>query len=333
MDGVNEEAAKAVDMTNPAETVRDLMENLGSVERVDVPDSAAFGVAEPDQPVLISVPRGREVIDASKFFGDRMRPERRKGTMTAQSLKALIDWTNRFKGDNSMLFLDRRQETLSLTTIANYHREGAPDIDMSIGDMTAEWGDHRAVYKFPLSREWKTWTGKNKQPMSVEDFGTFIDDNIRDLLDPTAALSGVGEPASNWERVAMEVAEKLGGRFAEVHQLISLSKDFRIFSTEKTQVTHDKTSGQAQIAFSEDHTDESGKPLKLPNLFLIKIPVFDRGAVYPLVVRFMYRKAGPKLFYEIYDPARAIDDAIDQVAEQAEFDTELSIMDGLPETA
>lgn len=331
MDGMNEETAKTVDLTNPAETVREVMENLGSVEPLTLPDTATFGVAQPDQPVLISVPRGREVIDASKFFGDRMRPVRRKGKMVAQSLKALIDWTNRFKGENSMLFLDRREESLSLTSIANYHRRGVPDIDMGKGDETAEWCDHRAVYNFPLSREWLTWMKMNKQPMCVEDFGTFIDDNIRDLLDPTAALSGVGDPASNWERVAMEVADKLGGKFADVHQLISLSKDFRIFSTDRVQVTHDKSSGQAQIAFSEEHTDEMGKPLKLPNLFLIRIPVFDRGAVYPLVVRFMYRKQGPKLFYEIYDPARAIDDAIDEVAEKAEFETHLPIMDGLPE--
>ena len=39
---------------------------------------------------------------------------------------------------------------------------------MAIGDETAEWCDHRAVYSFPLSREWLTWTKMNKVAMSVE---------------------------------------------------------------------------------------------------------------------------------------------------------------------
>ena len=168
--------------------------------------------------------------------------------------------------------------------------------------------------------------------MDVPDFGEFLETNAKDLLNPTPAMLGQGEPASHWETQAIEIAAMLNGRFGDQAQMLALGRDFRIRVDERAAIKVDRATGQNSLAFSEDHTDGEGQPLRLPSLFMIKIPVFDRGPVYPLLVRFLYRaRGGVKLFYEIYDPETALNDAIDEAADAARTGTGLPLFEGTPE--
>lgn len=301
-------------------------------------------------------------------------PVRRTGTAHLGTLASLIDWTNRFKGESSALYLDivpplaqtataingggvavagdsgsismtetttktatvRVPGSVQLISIANYHAAGAPAGEGE--DSTAQHCDHRGVYDFPVSEAWKRWTGAADEPMTVAEFGAFIEDNARDLLDPTAfILNGdhpVGDdedPVSNWEINARKIAKRLKGDFASVDRMIDLGRSFNVDVETKVSVKVDRQSKRPNVLIDEQHTDGQGEELRLPRLFLISVPVFERGDAYPIVCTFNYRARGPVLFFSLYDAQAAFDDAVDEVAATAAEKTELPLLFGTPE--
>lgn len=226
--------------------------------------------------------------------------------------------------------------SVELTAIADYHAAGAPSLDRNKGadfESTARHGDHRGVYAFPVSEAWQRWNAAAGSKMSVADFGAFIEDNARDLLDPTEYLATgktAGDPA-NWEVRAAEIARRLKGEFAAVDRMIDLSRNFTVSVDMKTSVRVDRQSMRANMILTEEHGDGDGKPLSLPRLFLIAIPVFELGDKFPLVCTFGYDARGPKLHFDLYDAAAAFEDAVTEAADKAAAETGLPLFHGTPE--
>lgn len=320
---------------NVAETVRDLMTNAQDISFITKPD--------PEQaltvPVIVSVPSGRKVEDITDSIRKAalyLKPARRKGTAKLATLKSLIDWANRFKGETSIIYANPDRAAPSLTCITNYHAAGKPTLDAATPDETANYGDHRGVYNFPLSKEWKRWLAISGKPMSKDDMGQFIEDNAKDFIDPTPALlnSGAVDPQAEWEKRMIEVAQKIGGRFGQHLKLVQMSREFQAYEVSNLSVSSNRDTGESTIAFVNEHKTQTGEPLKIPNLFLIAIPVLESGVLYRLPVRFQYRKQGGGVMFilTIYDPDRAFDDAFEEAIQQAEIGTELPVLLGIPES-
>ncbi|WP_300244669.1 DUF2303 family protein [Antarcticimicrobium sp.] len=318
---------------NVAQTMREAMEQFGATEKIHHP--------EPDeihyQPVLVSVPHGRDIKDLTKHFHDALewlRPARRKGTARLRTLDSLIGWANRFQGETSVLYADPRRDAPSLTCIANYHGAGPTNLGPE-GDSAAHC-DHRGTYDFPLSKEWQAWMKISGQPLSKDDLSEFIDDHVKDLMDPTPALLSPGkvETTEDWETRNLEIAQKIMGRFGQVHQLIHLSREFQVHESSDLHISTDRDTGESTVRFEEKHSDAAGKPLRLPNLFLIAIPVFEAGDVFRLTLQFRYRKRGGSVQFvlSLYDPETALDTAFEEAVNKAAEETDLPLLIGTPET-
>lgn len=319
---------------NVAETVRDLMTESADFSFITTPD--------PEQPltapVLVTVPLGRKVEDITKNLREAaqyLKPARRKGTAKLATLQSLIDWANRFKGETSILYANPDRSAPSLTCIANYHAEGGPQLDANTPDEAANYGDHRGVYAFPLSKEWQRWMKISGKPLGKDDMGQFIEDNAKDFIDPTPALLNPGtvEPGAEWEQRLIEVAQKIGGRFGQHLKLVHMSREFQAYEISNLSVSSNRDTGESTIAFVNEHKTPTGEPLKIPNLFLIAIPVLESGVLYRLPVRFQYRKSGGALQFvlTIYDPDRAFDDAFNEAVQTATEKTELPMLAGVAE--
>lgn len=317
---------------NVAQTMRDVMKKLGTCEAIQHPDpNDTF-----DQPVLISVPEGREIKDLTKHFHDALewlRPARRKGTARLRTLDSLIDWADRFKGETSALYANPERTKPSLTCIANYHAAGPANHGTE--DDGAAHCDHRGTYDFPLSKEWKAWMGISGQPLSKDDLSEFIDDHVKDLMDPTPALLSPDKlkPTEDWEARNLEIAQKIMGRFGQVHQLIHLSREFQVHESSDLHISTDRDTGESTVRFEEKHSDAAGKPLRLPNLFLIAIPVFEAGDIFRLTLQFRYRKRGGTVQFvlSLYDPETALDTAFEEAVNKAAEETDLPLLIGTPE--
>ncbi len=316
---------------NIAQTVARIAQRFGDTHAMHTHDA---GVA------LFSLPESRKIVDLTaelRKHAEYAQPFARKGTARMTDLASLIDWANRFKGGTSALYASLKDGSgPAISCIADYHAAGPATVDMD-GDPAARHCQHRAIYAFPLSKQWNAWRKVSGQPMSGIEMGVFLEDNILDVIDPPIQLTrpGIaGAEASEAELRLIDIARRLEGSYGNANQLLGMAKSFTVDEAAAYTVAHNSTTGEATVQIKSEHMDKDGQPIKVPKLFPIAIPVFERGHVYRLPVRFQYRKAGPtvKFILTLHDPAAAIEDAFNEATAQAAEQTGLPLFLGSPET-
>lgn len=267
--------------------------------------------------VLIT-PQGLKSQSVKPFLDEyRTAPERRRGTATLTDLPSFIAHVNRFKDEDSALFANADPQKPGLVAVLDYHRAGA--------DGAPRFGQHRASYAFPLSDEWKAWFQANGLKMTQGDFAAFLEDRIGDIAAPPVD----GEEATP----AAKLAQLLGGKFASPQRLMDLSRGLSVRVDEKVAQVANLQTGEANIQFTTQHSDENGQPLKVPSLFLVTIPVFKSGAPYQLAVRLRYRVSHGSVswFFELHRPDRVFEHAFNEACEKAGNETGLPLYQGHPE--
>lgn len=200
--------------------------------------------ARPGQYAL--VPDGYSLEDLERL---QDRPRRARGTVTVTETASFIAYFNAFKSKASRIFADR--DAPAVTGILDYHD----------GPEAPAWGEHRVVYRPPLSEEWTAWRGADGKKMSQADFALFLEENGCDVRQPDAAT-------------LLEVARKLS-------------------ATKKVAFTSGQhlADGSVQFTYHEeaDATAGAKRSLKVPEEFVIGVPVFFNGAPYAVTAKLRYR--------------------------------------------
>lgn len=283
-----------------------------------------------------SVPENTKTVDLTNEMdklATKLQPWRRTGTAKMFDLQSLIIWANRHKGDTSALFAEI-SHTPSLTCIADYQAEGPAVMDATSRDPKASHNRHRATYAFPVSAEWKLWTGRSGKPMGKAELGEFVEANAKDMLDPSDMLvQGQMIHMEPWEKDMWRIAAQVKGRFGNPGTLIDLSRRFEVDEKSTLSTTRNPDTGESSFQFINEHQNPDGTPVKIPNLFLIAVPVFENGALYRLAVRFRYAKAGSDINFTLtlHNPDLALRDAVELALAQAVEETALPLMRGTPE--
>lgn len=241
----------------------------------------------------------------------RIAPERKRGTAKLATLQSFIDLTNRHKDDHSVIFAVAEWPTPSLTAIINYNQSG---------DGAARFGDHRFVYPFPLTDEFKAWAGKYGTKMTQGEFAAFIEERVFELADPTPA------EADQFEKI-------LRTNFASPSRMMELSRGLQVNveSVAKSGVT--LQSGEGEIQFVEEHRDQKGEKLIVPGLFMISLPAFIGGDPVRIPVRLRYRVSGGAItwFYQMYRWKEFLRERVIADLDLAEKHTSLPTFEGSPE--
>lgn len=320
---------------NTAETMRKVMEEIGNHASVTLPKTLDL-----TKPTIISSPKHRDTKNLTgeiRAAAEYLKPSRRKGTAQLEDLQSLIDWANRFKGETSALFARADMTAPKLTCIADYHAGGAIDPVSVTGDATARHCHHKAIYSFPLSDEWKAWMKISGEALAKDEMGEFIEIHATEVMDPTPAIisGSASDKNQGWENRLIETADKIEGRFGQLHQLLQMSRQFQVFETSDLKVSTNRDTGESQINFMNEHKDAEGAPLQIPNLIIIAIPVFRGGVPYRMAVRFRYRKSGStvKFIMTVFNPEKYFEAAYREAVEQAQEGTELPLFYGSPEAS
>lgn len=212
-------------------------------------------------------------------------PRRLKGKLDLRDMKSFVAVYNEFKTDSSKLY--GTVNPPKFVGLLNDNAAGNPG-----------WGDHRVEYSCPLSVEWKTWTNKNKQPISQADFAQFIEDNLPDLLDGATML---------------EVSRTL-----EAKKKVNFASGLRL------------ADGQNEFTYEEQIEGTAGKgKFKVPEVFELGIAVFEGGPLYKVAARLRYRIGeGGKLalWYDLERPHKILEDAVKAVWADIEIGTEVTIL-------
>ncbi len=118
---------------------------------------------------VIVLPKGatQVQVDLEKF---QPTPARKHGTVTLATAQSFIDWVNRNKTPEAVIY--------------------AKESDTSFLAGPPGWGDYTSRYGCPLSDEWKRWHGKSQHDADPKkmtphgDFVQFIEDNLLDIKVP-----------------------------------------------------------------------------------------------------------------------------------------------------
>lgn len=298
--------------------IREAVNTARELPRADI-DLVTDPRDETNAPVVIN---GHAVsaLDPSIFDAYRLNPLVRRGTARLTTLASFIDHTNRFRQANSAVFACDDMTKARLTTVFDYHP--------AVTDTTDEARNlhHRAEYDFPFSDEWKAWNKQNAEQMSMADFAHFLEDRVIDVV-------ADGAPTTE---AAKDYVKAVGGMMASPSKLIELARNLQVYENSTLKEARNLSSGEGQLTFDSQHVDADGKPLSIPNMFMICIPIFARAPdYYRLLARLRYRKAnnGVVFWYELWRADLAFEQAFTAAIELVRTKTELPTFIGAPETA
>lgn len=260
-----------------------------------------FAITDPNgeaaDTVFAAVPKGKELVSVKKFIDEyRKEPERRTGTAVLNTEDSFVAHVQRYEGPSTAIFA-RRDKTPQMLAVYNYHPAGDDQ-------RKAGFGDFRAAYTFPLSDEWTAWIAKNEVQMVPTDFAQFLDDRLIDVY-------ALGETED--DEKLKDFAREFGGTFASPTKMLELSRSIEINATVGVRQAARLESGEINIAFTEEHRDGDGKPIRVPSMFVIGIPIFVDGIRYKIICRLRYRLMsgdGITWMYSMVRPRQYLDDAV-----------------------
>ena len=286
------------------------------VEPIEDPDTGiiVLGVFKPGE--------GVTPLPDYFFDGARENPRFRRGSAAMTSIDSFIAHVNRFGDADSAIFADDRRDAPKLTAVLDYHRA---DTAGQHGDY--RHGKHRTTFAFPLSDEWKAWQKANGTVMSMGQFALFLEDRIGDI-----AIAGDDFPEDVQRFVNVN-----GGAdsIADFATLVELSRGLKVYESANVEEATNLASGEGHIRFSVEHETRgrTGGTVKVPTMFFIAIPIFNKGPFYRIGARLRYRKTneGVKFWYDLYRADRSFDHAFSEAVQRVDAETPASVFFGAPE--
>jgi uncharacterized protein YfdQ (DUF2303 family) len=243
---------------------------------------------------FVIVPEGfrREVVE--EVFAN---PARATGTVKLRDAASFIEYFNRQKRSESLIYASL--DPARILGVIDDHRSYVQAANGSDG---ANWRAYRVEFPVPASREWKTWTGKDRQPMSQLELAELIEDNLPDIVSPDG---------STMLSVALNFEASKEGNFVSAARL---------------------QDGSTNFVWKED-VNATGNKIAMPSQITLSIPVFENGAPYSIDARIKYRiKDGVlKIWYELIRPHKVLEVAFRAIWAQIEEQTSTKILLGTPE--
>jgi len=152
-------------MATEAETIADLTRRSVSPATVKTKDGREFLVT----------PEGADVREISDEHSLKVTlPRYIDQTVTLQTQESLIEYVNRFKTAETLLFADISKNSIRATL--DYH---APDKAARVA--------HQAVLTLPFSEEWRLWTDISGKLRPQLEFARFVEENAADIRAPEPA--------------------------------------------------------------------------------------------------------------------------------------------------
>lgn len=307
---------------NIAATIRQMAEDWRNPQVCEI---TGADVRLLDRPRVVLVPKGYEIKDAEDFLAPyRAAPLRRKGTSALADMDSFIAHANRFKDEASALFADKTGT--QLLSVLDYHQAGPA------AQGGQRFGIHRGIHKMILSDEWKAWDQAGKDAMLQPVFAELIEERIPDLIAPPAPPADGSEPPEG-DRKLLDYLAQIQATPATPAQMMTISRGLRVREKSAVVNAQNLASGEVELSYKSEHTDESGRPLKVPGCFVIAIPVFDAGPLYRLVVRLRYRVNQGAITWRVQVQRQddALRHAFAEAALRAQQETGLPLFYGTPE--
>lgn len=260
-------------------------------------------------PVLFDRNNQRVVDLQSSISAARQAPSRRKGVATVETLRSLIDLVNRHKDDSSVIFGTTSWPKPKLTAVLNYNTGTDP-----------HWNDHRVLYEFPLTEEFRAWIDGDGKAMEQAQFAMFLEEHAAELAAP-------------FDGEVQEYEGLFKERFATPADLIALARHLEVFVGSKVKQGIRLQTGERTVEFTEEHTNSKGESVDIPGVFMVSVPAFLDGDAIRIPARLRYRIKGGEIvwFYKLYRWQFWLRNKVQLDLSKVGKDTGLPIFEGAPE--
>lgn len=274
-------------------------------------------VFERDGIAYAVLPEGKRVESLKRIFDEYApAPDRICGVATLTDERSFVRHVNEFRNHTTRIFANPSFDTPALTAVYDYHA-----IDAARAQLPA-WQAHRAVWALKMSKEWRAWSKATSEKMAQGEFAEFLDRHVPDVY--------WGAEQSDYTKLLIQTLEL---KLATPSSLIALSRNLAINVETRVKQVQTLSSGEMSLVYDEQHSDGEGQPIKVPNAFLIAIPVIHGGPAYQILVRMRYRVTGPKITWslELHRADVVFDAAMQEICTRVETETGCPVFLGSPE--
>lgn len=215
-------------------------------------------------------------------------PERLSGTIETDDVASFVAATKRYYAeDRSLIYA-----TLAPAAFTSVLNESTAE--------SADWRDHRVSFLMKHSKEYLAWLGRDKQPMTQEEFAFFIENNMPDFQEPSGARM-------------LEIAINF-----RVKQGVHFNSGMRL------------QDGTVSLEYTEVNTAGAGKAGKfnIPEKFRIGVPVWaglnQDTYEFDAVLRWKLSEGNLSIRYELQRPHKTVEKAFSDTVEHIKGELNVS---------
>ncbi|MGH8446486.1 MAG: DUF2303 family protein [Solimonas sp.] len=211
-------------------------------------------------------------------------PARINRTVEAHEIGGFISYVNRFKSDATAQYCTG-DKAPSLLARLDDHQPGKPS-----------HVEHVVKYPCPVTEEWTRWLTMSKKLCGQKEFAEFIEDNIRDIVEPS------------------------GSAFLTAVTTFSDSRSVEMKSAQRL------SDGMVQFSYTEK--EGSAQQVQFPTKLQIAVPIFMGVETrYALEARVKYRIKEEQLvlWFELDRPDLVRRAAYTELLEKVEKETALQV--------
>lgn len=310
-------------MQKPSESM-----SPGLFERL-LAESAAevMYLTEPGADVVpvVSLPPGRTVVSARPFLDEFLKaPRRLELTAKLFDEDSFCRHVVEHALPHSRIFANpHAAPTPTMVAVYDYHSVETEPLEGDDADRRVprpRFGRHRAVWPLRVAREWETWTKQAGQAMPPAAFAEFLEANVPDVLSPTTTLSPT----------TAALVQDLDLKLASPSQLVALSRNLSVNVEVAVRQAQTLSSGEIAITYVEQHRDGEGQPIRIPNAFLLGVPIFFGGPRFTVLARLSYRVASQRVSwsYALHRADEARELAFEEITARVSQATGLPVFNG-----
>lgn len=195
-------------------------------------------LAAEDGREFLMIPEGMTRHEIPDEHGlKRSEPRYLSQAVTLQTVDSLVDYVNRFKGAETMLFANI--DANAIVGAIDYHTSSAENAKPEPRRVA-----HRATMTLPHAEEWRVWTGIHGKLVGQLEFARFLEENGGDITAPSGA----------------DVLEAC--RDLQAHRKVNFTKAVRTATDNENFEYSDETEARTRGG------------IELPTKFQLKIPVY-----------------------------------------------------------
>jgi uncharacterized protein YfdQ (DUF2303 family) len=175
-----------------------------------------------------------------------------------------------------------------------------------MSDEDCHWRDHLAIFSPASAAEWIRWREKNRQSFTQQEFATFIEDNLKDVVKVEESPSG--------------------------GQMLEMALDFEANQEKRFKSAIRLQSGTVNMQFVDSEDSATISKMQMFERFTIGIPVFWGSDPYRVDARLKYRQRDGKLtfHYELIRTDKVLEAATKTIIEKVNDALKLPFFFGNP---